>query len=88
MTDAEIKAIAEAAADAAIEKTLLRLGVDPDDKDGFAETRKDFAYLRRLRVGAETFKRQGISTLASVITTFVIGSLVAAAYKYWPFPTH
>jgi hypothetical protein len=86
MTDAEIKQIAEAAAEAAIEKTLLRLGVDPEDKESFVESRKDFAYLRRLRVGSDTFKRQGLSTLATVLTTFVVGSIVAAALKY--FPTH
>jgi hypothetical protein len=86
VTDAEIREIAEAAAEAAIEKTLLRLGVDPEDKESFAESRKDFAYLRRLRVGSDTFKRQGLTTLATVITTFVIGSIVAAALKY--FPTH
>ena len=84
MTDAEIREIAEAAAEAAVNKTLLRLGLDPEDSASFADSKADFAYLRRLRVGSELFKKQGISTIASVITTFIIGALVAAAMKWWP----
>lgn len=84
MTDAEIKALAEAAAEAAVNKLMLRIGIDPDEIDAFAKQRADFTYLRKLRIGSETFKRQGITTLASVVTTFIIGSIVAAIFKWWP----
>lgn len=84
MTEFDMHRIAEAAAEAAVNKTLLRLGLDPEDKESFADSRADFAYLRKLRVGSELFKKQGLSTLASVITTFVIGALVAAIYKWHP----
>lgn len=88
MTDAEIKTIAEAAADAAMSKLLLRLGVDPEDEQAIPGLKADLGYLHRLHAGSEAFKRQGITTVASVVTTFLIGSIVAAAFKWWPFPTH
>jgi hypothetical protein len=84
MTDAEIREIAEAAAEAAVEKTLLRLGLDPEDSGAFAEWRKDYAYLRRLRIGSEIFKRQGLTTLASVLTTAIVGAALAALYRWFP----
>ena len=86
MTDAEIREIAEAAADAAVSKVFLRLGIDPEDPGALPERKADFDYLHRLRVGSELFKKQGLSTIASVITTFIIGALVAAAMKWWPHP--
>lgn len=88
MTDAEIKSLAEAAADAAVNKLMLRIGIDPEDQDAIPGLKADLGYLKRLHAGSETFKRQGITATATVITTFIIGSIVAAAFKYWPFPTH
>lgn len=88
MTDAEIKNLADAAAEAAVNKLMLRIGIDPEDAEAIPGLKADLGYLHRLRAGSDAFKRQGISTVASVLTTFLIGSLVAAAYKYWPFPTH
>jgi hypothetical protein len=88
MTDAEIKALANAAAEAAVNKVLLRIGIDPEDENAIPSLKSDLGYLKRLHAGSETFKRQGITATATVITTFIIGSIVAAAFKYWPFPTH
>ena len=82
MTDAEIREIAEAAADAAVSKVLLRLGIDPEDPNALPERKADFEYLHRLRAGSDLFKKTGVSTLASVLTTFIIGALVAAFYKW------
>jgi hypothetical protein len=86
VTDAEIKEIADAAAEAAVNKVLLRIGIDPEDESSIPGLKSDLGYLKRLHTGSETFKRQGITATATVITTFIIGSLVAAALKY--FPTH
>lgn len=83
MTDAEIKAIAAAAAEEAVAKMMLRLGFDPDSGAGeFAARRADFAYLRTIRLGSEIIKKQGLTTIVGVITTAVIAGLVAAFVKW------
>lgn len=86
MTDAEIKNLADAAAEAAVNKLMLRIGIDPEDADAIPGLKADLGYLHRLHDGAKTFKRQGLTVAATAITTFIIGSIVAAALKY--FPTH
>lgn len=85
MTDTDdMRKIAEAAADAAVDKMLLRLGIDPDNPKELPERKLDLDYLRRMRLGSDLFKKQALTVIASAITTFIIGAAVAAFYKLHP----
>jgi hypothetical protein len=84
MTDTEIQRIAERAADAAVDKMLLRLGIDPDNPAELPARKLDLEYLRRMRLGSDLFKKQAFTVIASAVTTFIIGAVVAAFYKLHP----
>lgn len=67
MTEEErVRAIAREAAHEAVEETLRRIGVDPDDE--WREVQQDLNYLRRLRSGADqaaAWVRKGAITTAA-----------------------
>lgn len=86
MSEIEIKQIAEEAAERAVEKTLLRLGVDPSIPEDFTAVKEDLAYLRRLRLGSEIFKKQGIATLAKIVTTAVVTAIVMFLLRHTDWP--
>lgn len=71
VTHAEIEAIAEEAADKAVRKLLLTLGVDLNDP---LETQKDMAYLRTWRTGTQ---RLGWKTVTAIVTVTVGGTATA-----------
>lgn len=76
MTEFEAKAIAEAAAKAAVDNTLMRLGIDVNDPDGFAAVRADLLYVRSLREASDRVKSASISSLIGIVFMALAGVLV------------
>lgn len=83
MSRDEIQQIADAAADAAVARTLVALGIDADDP---LEMQADFLHLRNWRKSTEAVKRKALLTAVGVIVTGAIGYLLVA-FK-WPTGTH
>lgn len=95
---AEIQTIAEAAAKAAVEETLLSLGIDTRDpiqaqKDFMvlrevgrlvmdSEFRKDMEHLRNWRLAVKEVKTKGLITLVGILVTGAVALLVAGL-KGW-----
>jgi hypothetical protein len=69
MDRAEIIAIAEAAAKAAVDTTLLRLGIDVNEPEEFTKTRDAIAYARRLNDATQTVKKAGLTAAAGALIT-------------------
>ena len=94
----EIRTVAEAAAKAAVEETLLKLGIDTRDpiqaqKDFMvlrevgklvmdSEFRKDMEHLRTWRVAVNDVKSKGLITVVGILITGTIGLLVAG-FQGW-----
>lgn len=97
-SNAEIQAIAEAAAKAAVEETLLSLGIDTRDpiqaqRDFMvlrevgrlvmdSEFRKDMEHLRNWRLAVKEVKTKGLITLVGILVTGAVALLVAGL-KGW-----
>ena len=95
---AEIQTIAEAAAKAAVEETLLSLGIDTRDpiqaqRDFMvlrevgrlvmdSEFRKDMEHLRTWRLAVKDVKTKGLVTLVGILVTGAVALLVAG-FKGW-----
>lgn len=95
---AEIQTIAEAAAKAAVEETLLSLGIDTRDpiqaqRDFMvlrevgrlvmdSEFRKDMEHLRNWRLAVKEVKTKGLITLVGILVTGAVALLVAGL-KGW-----
>lgn len=99
MTDTvEIRMIAEAAAKAAVEETLIKLGIDVSNpikaQQDFmvlrevgklvmdSEFRKDMEHLRTWRMAINDVKSKGIITLVGIIVTGSVALLVAG-FRGW-----
>lgn len=99
MTDTvEMRIIAEAAAKAAVEETLLTLGIDARDpiqaqKDFMilrevgklvmdSEFRKDMEHLRTWRLAVKEVKTKGLVTLVGILVTGAV-ALMVAGLKGW-----
>lgn len=67
---AAVQAVAQEASERALESILLRMGIDPDDKDGLKEFRENLAFVARMKRGA--------NQLSSVIIKTCAGAIVAA----------
>ncbi len=78
LTSAEIQDIASAAADAAVRKTLLTMGVDTSDPKAMTEMQRDFAHVRIWRQSVDTVRKQ---TLIAAVTVIVSG-IAAAIYMF------
>lgn len=78
VTHDEVRQIAEEAAEKALEKMFLTLGVNASDPDAVLSTQKDLAHLRAWRESMETVKRRGIGAAVAFIVTGVLGYLVLA----------
>lgn len=92
MTDARVAEIAEAAAEKAVRKTLIMIGLDVDDpistQKNFAalcdmvvvlrdpEFQKDIAHTRKWRKTVETIETK---TMITVVTTIITGMIAAIA---------
>lgn len=79
MTD-ELRAIAEQAAEAAVAKTLMRLGIDVEDPEEYGEVRRDFVHLRTWRQTSDTIKKQGLVTAIGFIATALLGWLAITLF--------
>jgi len=72
LTDIEIEIIVESA----VRKTFITLGADLSDGRSIQELQKDFAFMRRQRVGGEK--------AAELIKRTAIGSFIGGgAYALW-----
>ena len=75
MTSQEIDEIASAAADKAVEKTFLLLGVNLSDTDEIKALKADLHHLRAWRESVNTVKNKAIGTAVTVIVTGALGYL-------------
>lgn len=78
----EVRDIAEAAADRAIQKTLLTIGMDTVDPDAILKLQADFRHLRIWRESTEAVKKRALLTAIGVIVTGSLG------YLWLMFGTH
>jgi len=63
VTEAEVKTVAQEAADRAVARVFEHLGVDPHDHDDIYRLRQNLEFLEQARAGA----RHGLKALASAI---------------------
>lgn len=77
MTVSEIKSVAEDAAEGALRKFLLVLGVDVSTPPAMIELQKDFAHVRQSRV---TMGSIGSNILTAVISSAVTGIGVVVVF--------
>lgn len=75
MTEAEVKNIAESAADGALRKFMLMIGVDVSTPPAILELQKDFAKVRSLRTVERRIGDKILTTLAGSAVTFVLGAV-------------
>ena len=76
MSEAEVKAIAENAAEEALRKFLLVLGVDVSTGPATIELQRDFHHLRQSRLTARTLWDKVLSAAAGSLGTAIVGGLV------------
>lgn len=76
MTDPEIQALAERAAEAAVRKTLIGLGVDPHDPASVSDWHADRAFTRKARRGSE----HGFKVVVGSIMT-AVGLLIWLGFQ-------
>ncbi len=74
----EVRLIAEEAAERALEKLFLTLGVNVADPDAVIATQEDLAHLRAWRESIKTVKRKGLGAAVAFIVTGGLGWLVMA----------
>lgn len=72
LTRDEAEEIARNAAELAVERVMLRMGVDPASPEAMREFREDSAFLRRQRKGAE---QVAAWTKRSIVSAVVGGFL-------------
>lgn len=80
MTEEEARRIAEDAAERALVRMLLRLGIDSEET---VEVQRDMAFVRDWRQSTEAIKRQGLLAAIGIIVVGILG-LVWAALKGGP----
>ncbi|MGX9443843.1 hypothetical protein ACWX0K_14875 [Nitrobacteraceae bacterium UC4446_H13] len=78
LNDAEIQDIATAAADAAVRKLFLTMGVDTSDDKAMLEMQRDFAHVRTWRKSVETVRRQTLLAAVGVIVSGILGAVYMA----------
>jgi hypothetical protein len=66
MTENEIKRIVAAA----VEETLIKIGIDPDD---LIEVQKDMSFVRDWRLSTSAVKRHGILVAVGVVVMASLG---------------
>lgn len=76
MTEHEIRNLihdtAEKAAEEAVKKTLLTIGISTAEP---LELQKDMQHLREWRQSVSTIKKQGLITMVAVITAGILGAI-------------
>jgi hypothetical protein len=78
MTEAEIKQIVTQSAKAAVQETLLLLGVDVSKPEAIQEMQLDFAHTRKWRKSVETVQRQGLMAAVGVLVSGMAGAIYMA----------
>lgn len=81
MTEVEAAAIAKRAAEDAVQRLLMRLGIDTEEPESFATFRRNQQFLTEWRQNAEIVKKQGIRTVVGVLLAGALGWL---GYVFWP----
>lgn len=81
LNDAEIQDIATAAADAAVRKLFLTMGVDTSDDKALIEMQRDFAHVRNWRKAKEKLQTVTISTAIGTLVTGLLGLLWVTLFQ-------
>ncbi len=81
MTPQEVSDIAEGAAERAIQKMPLTIGMDTVDADAVLNLQADFRHLRQWRESIDTVKKQSLKAAIGVVVPGVIGWIVVALHK-------
>ena len=82
MTREEINELAERAADEAVKRMLLALGIDATNPQAILEAQADHRFVRSWRESTEAVKQKAIRTAVGVLVTGVVGYLVV--FFKWP----
>lgn len=72
LTQDQVEEIAADAAEKALGRLLLTLGIDTSSPEGILNAQRDFQHVRAWRHSFETVKRQGIISAIGVITVGVL----------------
>lgn len=75
MSPEEVKQIAAEAAEQAVAKMLLALGVDTTNPSAILEMQKDFAHVRIWRQSVETVRTRGLIAATGIVVTGVLGAV-------------
>jgi hypothetical protein len=77
VTQAEVKVVAEAAAEEALRKVFLTLGVDISDPDSVLQMQSDFKHVRRWREATDTVRDTGLRAAVKFLVVAGLGSMLA-----------
>lgn len=77
----EIESIADKAAEKAVMRVLLTLGIDASDPEAIQKTQRDFAHLRDWRLSIAAAKKKGFLTIVGVLVSGTIGLVWLAVTK-------
>lgn len=77
----EVSAIAEEAAERAIQKTLLTIGMDASDPEAAIKLQADMQHLRVWRESTEAVKKRAMLTAVGICVTGLIGWVVVAFHR-------
>ena len=69
----EFQEIAEAAAERAVQKTFLAIGVDIIDSESVIKMQADFHHLRVWRESTEAVKQRALLTCIGVVVAGILG---------------
>ena len=73
MTPQEMRAVADDAAEKAVRRMLLTLGVDTEAEGAVLAVQADFAFIRRQREAAVAMRRHAVTAVFTMLTTAGIG---------------
>lgn len=76
MTNEDVEAIAEKAAQKAVQDTLLLMGVSISDASSIIKMQQDFKHLRESREGREEFVKKGKNVVVGVFITTCLALLI------------
>lgn len=82
MTHAEVKEVAEEAAEMAVAKVLKSLGIDVTDTKSIEKFQENMRHLNTWREASELVKRQTLKTAVGVIVTGLLGYIVLAFQRH------
>lgn len=74
-TRQEIEDVAERAAERAVQKMMLQMGMNVSSADDIIEAQRDNSYLRSLRIGSEKLRSHGMVVAVGAIITALMSLL-------------